>query len=326
MALNTVSTRSNVMLATILAEVPLKALTPKTVFWNLINQDDMDGEQSISKTYNKESDIGPAVAATEGVDFTQSTTLGYDTPVTLTPVEAAAQRSDITTRAIRRRAGLTMDVVAGKIMAGDFTGILGLLEEESTRLAKSLWEKAERDVCAMLDDASNTVGATGVDLSLANILQAIADMDANEPENEDFIWVMAPQQTADLRAALLGASGAATTWFQADAGILNHRADPTRNGLKGSLLGIPWYQTSSSVNPLPNSGADVAGALLCRGVGRPDAPGSQRGAHVFLEGAPMTFLIDVDVSARTIELMAFWEYAVGEITDPHYVSIITDAP
>jgi hypothetical protein len=47
---------------------------------------------------------------------------------------------------------------------------------------------------------------------------------------------------------------------------------------------------------------------------------------VFVEGHSPTFLIDVDASARTVELIGLWEYGVAELVDKHGVSIITDAP
>lgn len=325
MALTQASTRSSMMLSAILNETALEPLTPRLVFMNLINQDTMDGEPALTKSYPKKSDLGPAIAATEGTDFTTTTTLGFDTAISATPVEAAVARADITTRAIRRKvAGITNAAVFERILNCDFRGILGLLQDEARSLGRMVQEKMERDACALLDDASTSVGSTGVDLSVANLLLAIALLDANEPEHGDRIFVMAPQQTADLRAALLSLSSASSSvWAnQADAGVANWR-DVGDNGLIGSFLGIPWYQTAPSVNPLPNSGADVAGALLLRGVGHPTR--GRRGAHVYLEGHPPAFLVDVDASARTIEIIDVSEYAIVEHTDPHYISIITDA-
>jgi hypothetical protein len=327
MSLTTTTTRSTVLLTELLSDVALEPLTPKTVFWPLINQDSIDGGAGLTRKYPKKSDLGAATAATEGVDFTSTTTLSYGTAITATPTEAAVARADITTRAIRRAfPGQPASVVMARILANDFTGLLGVLDDEARSLMRMCYEKVETDCCALLDDAATTVGSTGVDLSVANLLLAIYDLEANEPEHEDFIFVMHPQQTADMRTALLSLSAASSAvWFQqADAGIVNFAGDVSRNGLKGSFLGIPWYQTSPSVNPLPNSGADVAGALLCRGSGLPER--GQRGAHVFVEGHAPAFLLDVDPSARTIELMAIWEYAVVEHTDPHYISIVTDAP
>jgi hypothetical protein len=84
------------------------------------------------------------------------------------------------------------------------------------------------------------------------------------------------------------------------------------------------FELSPSPNPLPNSGADVAGALMCRGVGAPDV--GQVGAIVMLEGKPLEVVCDYDVTLRAAEVLVVWEYAVAEIKDSHGVSIITDAP
>lgn len=325
MALTTTTTRASVMLSEILSEVALEPLTPKLVFLPLINQDTMDGESALTKKYPKKSDLGPATAATEGTDFTTVTTLGYDTAISATPVEAAVARADVTTRALRRKVpGISNAAIFDRILNCDFRGILGLMQDEARSLGRMVQEKMEKDACALLDDASTSVGSTGVDLTVANLLLSIALLDANECEHDDRIFVMAPIQTSDLRTALLSLSSASSSvWAnQADAGVVNVSRDLSNNGLQGSFLGIPWYQTSPSVNPLPNSGADVAGALLCRGRGKPT---DQRGAHVYLEGHPPAFLVDIDASARTVELIDIAEYAIVEHTDPHYISIITDA-
>ncbi len=329
MAVTTSTTRANNILNEVLASKPLAALTPKLVYWNLCNQDSIDGAASLSKEYPVESDIGAASAATEGTDLTSTTTLSMGATVTVTPTEAAAIRSDITTRSARRESpGMTAQDVFGKTMAGDLSGLLGLLESKAMIQMKAMQEKAETDVVAQLDDFSNVVGTSTQDLSIANMLSAIYTLEAQEPEHENFAFVLHPQQVSDIRTALLGqaaASASAGVWVsQADASFVNFQNDAPRNGLKGSFLGIPVYQTSPSVNPLPNAGADVAGALVCVGQGAPDT--GIPGATVFVEGHAPLFLLEVDASARTIEMIGLWEYGVAELRDKAGVSIITDAP
>ena len=321
------ATRSSHILTELLAETPLQPLTPKTVAWGLINHDTTDGEASLTKKITKDTDLGPATTATEGVDFTNSTPLGMDTPITAVPVESAVARFDITTRALRREyPGKSASELYSRVLAGDYMSIFGMLQRQAAKLSMMCWEKAEADVCALLDDASGTVGVTNTDFTVANALQAIFLLEQNEPAHEDFIWALANRQVADIRAQLLSTSSAsAASWFKdADANILNH-VDDGRTGLKGTFLGLPVYQTSPSVNPKPNGAVDVAGALLCRGQGRTEDAGALRGAHTFVEGHPLEFLLSVDVSARTIMLMALWEYVVVEHTDAHYISIITGA-
>lgn len=329
MALSTTTTQASNILNEILHDRILKALTPKSVVTQLFNHDSIDGAASLAKEYVKLADDGPATAGTEGNDFTTITTMGFDTTVTVTPTEAAVARADLTTRAMRRESpGMTADEVYGKFQSGDLMGLANLLADKAERLYRMCAEKLEVDACACIDDYSDTVGTSTQDLTIANMLDAIYKLEANEPEHEAFAWILHAEQVNTIRSLLLAqaaASASAGLWVaQADASLVNFNIDAAKNGLKGSFLNIPVYQPSNSVNPLPNAGADVAGALIAVGQGRPGE--GLRGPNVILEGHAPTFLIDVDPSARSVELLCIHEYAIGEITDAHGVSIITGAP
>mgnify|MGYP006277118745 CR=1 FL=1 len=327
MALSTTTVYSNAILNEVMNDVPLKALTPKVVCWNHFNQDSMDGAASLSKEYYKLSDLGAAVAGTEGVDFATVTTLGYDATITVTPTEAAVARADVTTRAMRRKLpGMSSDMVFGALQAGDFSSIIGILEEEAMRLSAMLYEKAEKDCIAQLASYSNTAGSTGVQLTIDAFITALFKLEQSEPEHGEFVFLGDVKQIKALRAELTsnGATADGVVWNQqADAGFVNYINDAARNGLKGSLLGIPMFQLSGSLGITANAGADVVGALIARGQGAPGAPGSLRGPNVFLEGHPQKFLVDVDASARTVELIGLWEYGVAEHTDTHGVTVIS---
>jgi hypothetical protein len=330
MTLTTTTTRANVILSEFLREVPLKALTPKVVMWNLLNQDNIDGVPSLTKEIPVESDLGAAIAGSEGVAFTTVTPLAYDSSISVTPTEAAMARADITTRAMRRALpGMTAGQVYDRIATGDLSGLGTLLQDEAARLMQMGWEKVETDCQALLDDASSSVGTSTQDLTLANLLAALAIMEGRDLAHEDMAWILAPQQIVDLRTELSSGSGAALNTIQinqADASFFNVNPDMSRNGFKGSLLRLPIYSPSQSLNPRPNAGADVAGALACIGRGVTGQPGSQRGFAEFTEGHGPRFLFSFDTAARVVYLVLVWEYAVVEHTDLHYVSIVTDAP
>lgn len=326
----TTSTYANVILNEVLNDASLKALTPKVVAWNHFNQDSIEGAASLSKEYPVQSDLGAAASATEGNDFSTVTTLSYATSVTVTPTEAAVARADITTRAMRRKfPGMSTDQVFGAIMGGDYSLIVDLLEEEAMRLAGMLYEKAETDCIALLDDFTDTAGSTGVDIDVSVFLTALYKLEENEPEHENFVALLDIEQIRTLRSDLT--SNAATAdgivWnTQADASVVNFIADGAKNGFKGSLLGVPMFQLAPSLRLTANASADVVGALVCRGQGVPGQPGALNGAAVFTEGHSIRYLVDVDASKRMIELIGIWEYGVAELRDAHGVSIITDAP
>lgn len=324
------STYSAVILNEVLNDASLKALTPKVVAWNHFNQDSIEGAASLSKEYPVQADLGAAAAATEAVDFSTVTTLSYSSSVTVTPTEAAVARADITTRAMRRKfPGMSTDQVFGAIMGGDYSLIVDLLEEEASRLAGMLYEKAETDCIALLDDFTDVAGTSTVDIDVAVFLTALYKLEENEPEHENFAALLDIEQIRTLRSDLTS-NGATADGIvfnsQADASVVNFLSDGARNGYKGTLLGVPMFQLAPSLRLTANTGADVVGALVCRGQGVPGQPGSLNGAAVFTEGHSIRYLVDVDASKRMIELIAVWEYGVAELRDAHGVSIITDAP
>lgn len=326
----TATVYSAVILNEVLNDVALKALTPKVVAWNHLNQDSIDGAASLSKEYPVHSDKGAAAAATEGTDFTTITEMTYASSVTVTPTEAAVARADITTRAMRRKfPGMSTDQVYGAIMGGDYSLIVDMLEEEAARLAGMLYEKAETDCIALLDDFTDTAGSSGVDIDLSVFLTALYKLEENEPDHENFVFLGDIEQIRTLRSDLTSAATSADGVVfntQADASFVNFLSDGARTGLKGSLLGVPMFQLAPSLRLTANTGADVVGALVARGQGVPGQPGALNGACVFVEGHPIRFLVDVNASQRTIELIGIWEYGVAELRDAHGVSVITDAP
>jgi hypothetical protein len=141
-----------------------------------------------------------------------------------------------------------------------------------------------------------------------------------------FELLLDQEQIRNLRAELLSTSGglASALTGPADISLVNFAPDPARNGFKGSILGINAFQLSPSLRLNANGTTDVVGALVCRGEGSPDS--GMRGPINFLEGHPIEFLVDVDPSARTIELIGVWEYAVSVVDILQGVEIITDAP
>ena len=331
MAVTTSSTYANAILNEVLAQVPLKALTPKAVLQNLINRDSIDGAASLSKEYWGHTDIGAASAASEGTALSTTTTLSLASTITATPTEFASMLAEITTRAIRRKIpGRTADEVFAAFEQGDPSMMIPILEEEAMRMYLAGVEKLETDLATLLAslNGGTAVGSTGVNFSLANLLAAILALESNEPENEDFVLALAPIQVSDLRTEILSlSSGSSAIWTsQADASMSNFINDVSRNGLKGTVLGIPVYQMSSSIVQTANSGADVVGALMCRGVGAPDTPGSQRGALCFTEGHAPKFLPVLNSLARSVSLAMLWEGVAFELTDKHGVPIVTDAP
>lgn len=326
MAVTQVSTQTDRVLAEIIAAKLLNASYPEIVASRHINVDmDMIGQPATAKAYPRLADDGAAGTASEASDITDVTTASLGTQLVLTPTEAAAIRFDLTDKVARKRApGIAS--VHEALDTRNMPALFAIFGEEIMRQYKACYEKLEVDVMALLDDFSTTAGSSGVNMSLANARAALLSLTNKETGRQgDWAWVLAPVQVSDLidEIAITGGGMGGGVWTTDIQSIVNARPGLDPDGLVGGLFGIPVYQTSTSTNPSPNSGADEAGALMVRGVGHPE--GDRPGALCMLIGEPIHTRFDVDVSKRETEIITIWEYAVGERADDFGISIITDA-
>lgn len=326
MATSTTTVWTSQILTEALRPLAFAAHTPKSVIVGHVNSDSLDGLPTLKKQYAVDADIGAAGTASEGSDISSSTTLSKGTAVTLTPTENAAIRVDITERALRRKMpGLPSGAVDRLIASGDVVSFASMIGSEAGRMVAAGDEKLEDDLANLLGSASNTVGTSGTDIAFSDCISAIYTLKTLEPMHEDLVFIFTPNQVRELQTSVLGTAADVLTQ-QGDLSFFNFRPDMSRNGFRGTLLGIPVYEYSHSLRTTANSAADVVGALMCRGVGAPDTPGGQLGALGVVEGAPPRWSMEYDASLRTVELFYIHEYAVGILDDDNIVGIVTDAP
>lgn len=177
--------------------------------------------------------------------------------------------------------------------------------------AQAMAAKLTTDILALYSGFSNTVGATGVNLSEANILAATTTlMAAGVPG--PYHGVLHPQQYQDLAAGiggtLIGGSG---------LGVPNPRALTNEFGARpdgglGDLYGVYW--TISNLVPTANAGADRGGMI----VNPQNALGLVKKWDVRVEP-------ERDASLRAREIAVTAAYGTGELRDAAGVGVITDA-
>ncbi len=301
----------------------------KQVVRQLCAEDTIDGEASLSRDYIVESDLGAMSAGSEGTDISANIELALASNVTVTPTEGAAGKADITLRAIKRRLGGPRgNQIRALLQSRSVEQVTTILQQDANRLLKMAREKIEDDCANLLGSLTNTVGTSGTDMGLVDALEAIYQLETQNPSHELFGWVMTPNQRREMMTALAGASGtAAAAWMQqADASFLNQMPDVSRNGLKGTFLGSPWFNYVHDLRTTANAAADVVGAYMCLPHGNKDPLGGQGGPFVIVEGEPMFYDIDYDASGRNMELILIAEYAAAVYNDADGVGIVTDAP
>lgn len=291
----------------------------------LFNDVDIAGQPTSTLQLPVLSDLAAAAAGTEGTAISTNTELGYGSAIQGTPVEGALIMSTITDRSIEV-AFPGIGGAEGLLMRGSFEQQMAAVMPQITRMAGACLEKKETDGLALVTGLSNSVGTSGVDLTLDDIFAAIYTYDTLEGVNGDNVWLLAPNQVDELRRAIALAGGGmgGSVWTNLDSSFISARNLPT-NGLAGGLMGRPVYQYAHSLRVLSDTAANVNGALIARGVGHP-TEGGQIGAFGFVRNGGLKVRLQYEAKERGIVAVVSLEYAAIELKDAHGVRIRSDAP
>ena len=189
-------------------------------------------------------------------------------------------------------------------------GILGaslfdfIVKDAGVLLAVSL----DDDLATLLGAFSVTAGASGTNLSLANMAGAASSLRKNKMRGSA-VYIIDDQQAEDYAAAIIASTS--TT--------INSYSTPSQTGNSdylGTLMGMDVFSTS--LTDTANAGADVTGALFIHNPLSSAALGMCLSRDVRVE-------YDRDIHNRTTLVVATARWGVVEISDLSGVSLITDA-
>ena len=173
--------------------------------------------------------------------------------------------------------------------------------ELGTILGNSIATKIDKDLIALFDGFSATLGGAGTELTAADIFKAAATLRANKvrgPINA----VIHPYQAYQLKANLTN------TFANPNGGDIQNEA--MRSGYVGTLAGVNIYE---SANLTVDGSDDTKGAVFA-----PEALAIAIKKDFNL--APQR-----DESLRAWELNAVATYGVGELDDAYGVEMLFDA-
>ena len=280
----TTSTFDDVSYSAIITDEVLDALMATVVTPPLLDNYDIMGSASKAVKIPK-ADKFTAAALTEGTE-TANTAL-TSTSVTITAAEIGIQAT-----------------ITDVLEVSDIPAAHGA---RLRQLGRALADKLDVDITALLSGFSTTVGTTTVDITLANLLDAIYNLEVNDAANLGaLVGVLHPRQTADLRVEL-EADVAVIYEGKSDSSISKANA-----GYFGSWFGIDIFQSTNV--PTANAAADRAGGVFVRDY----ALGMVQKWTAKVEAmrwAPI----------RGWVLVATAMYGVGEVEDSAGVAVVTDA-
>jgi len=280
----TTSTFDDVSYSAIITDEVLEALMAIVVTPQLLNRYDIMGQATKAVKIPK-ADKFTAAAVSEGTELTN--TALTTTSVTITASEIGIQAT-------------ITDVL-------DVSDISSAQGARLKQLGRALADKVDIDICALLSGFSTSVGGTGVNLSLTNVLDAIYNLEVADAAGLGaLVGVLHPRQTADIRTEI-EADGTGVYDSKTDADLSKSQA-----GFFGNWMDINFYQSTNVATA--NVGADRAGAIFVNdyALGMVEKWSARVEA---MRWAPI----------RGFVLVATAMYGVGEVEDLAGVAVTTDA-
>lgn len=193
-------------------------------------------------------------------------------------------------------------------------------------MLKVLLLALDDDFIALFASLSNTVGSTGVDLTLAQGIAATHNIVVRGAIADAIEYVLDPEQVANVHAAVLSTNAAAAVYAPSADRLIgfapsaDRGAGPTRK--VATLNG--WPITLSGLTDTANAGADVVGAAFCPTTAQNDTTGATTFALMW-KRLPR-FETQRQAKGRSTDLVMTMRAALAELQDGSGTSIITDAP
>jgi len=242
----------------------------------------------------------PFASATDGAEVLGATLTPSTVDIT---VGRSALRYDITDLAAMTGLGIDID---------PFT--------IAQKMAMSAEARINQIICATFTAASNSVGTSGVDMSVDDFYDAMFQLES-ESNNGEFYCILHPQQLSDLRDSLRSESNNALAFSPATEDMLAIKGQ----GFAGRFGGVDIFK-SSFVNEVTG---DKVGAMMSRGgiayaVGTP-RPLAGAGVEIRPAGTPVVVAFQRDESKGLTEVMGHLYCGAAITEDARIVKIVTDA-
>lgn len=198
---------------------------------------------------------------------------------------------------------ITVGEVGSQVVLTDMAafGAGNPAQELGTVLGNAIATKMDKDLIALFDGFSSSIGTAGAEITVADLFKAAATLRANKATGQ-YSAVLHPYQAYQLKANLTN------TFANPNGGDLQNEA--MRNGFVGSIAGINIYESAN----ISVDGSD-------------DAKGAVFAPEALAIAMKRDFNIETErnASLRAWELNATAVYGVGELDDSYGVEILSDS-
>ena len=198
---------------------------------------------------------------------------------------------------------ITVSEVGAQVVLTDLAamGAGNPAEELGTVLGNAIATKIDKDLIALFDGFSTSLGGAGTEITVADLMKAAATLKTNKARGQ-MAAVVHPWHAYQLKANLTN------TFVNPNGGDLQN--DAMRNAYVGQIGGIDIYESAN----VSIDGSDDAKAAVF-----------VREALAIAMKRDFNLETQRDASLRAFELNATAIYGVGELDDDYGVELLFDA-
>lgn len=258
------------------------------------------GSDSLRMRYANWGAATPFASASDGANVTGSTLTPSTVDIT---VGRSALRYDITDLAAMTGLGMDIDPFS---LAG--------------KMAMSAEARINSIITATFASATNSVGTSGVDMSVDDFYDAMFQLESVS-NNGEFYCILHPQQLSDLRDSLRSESNNALAFSPATEEMLNIKGQ----GFAGRFGGVEIFKSSYVTEATGNKiGAMMSRGAIAYAVGTP-RPLAGAGVEIRPAGTPIVIGFQRDESKGLTEVVGSLYCGAALTEDDRIVKIVTDA-
>ena len=258
------------------------------------------GSDSLRMRYANWGAATPFATASDGIEVTESTLTPSIVDIT---VGRSALRYDITDLAAMTGLGMDIDPFS---LAG--------------KMAMSAEARINSIITATFASATNSVGTSGVDMSVDDFYDAMFQLESVS-NNGEFYCILHPQQLSDLRDSLRSESNNALAFSPATEEMLNIKGQ----GFAGRFGGVEIFKSSYVTEATGNKiGAMMSRGAVAYAVGTP-RPLAGAGVEIRPAGTPIVIGFQRDESKGLTEVVGSLYCGAALTEDDRIVKIVTDA-
>jgi len=243
-----------------------------------------------------------------------------------TPFASAADGADVANTTLTPS---TVDITVGRSALRyditDLAGLTGMGQDIdpfslAAQMAMSAEARINQIIAATFASASNSVGTSGVDMSVDDFYDAMFQLESESNDGE-FFCILHPQQLSDLRDSLRSESNNALAFSPATEDMLAIKGQ----GYAGRFGGVEIFKSSYVTEAAGNKiGAMMSKGGVAYAIGTP-RPLAGAGAEIRPAGTPVVVAFQRDESKGLTEVVGHLYCGAAITEDARIVKIVTDA-